>query len=176
MSRAAQAAAVRTSRRKGADRRPALRLATPSDGEEVFRLISAESAEGRLLPRTADELRRHLSRFTVVVDGDEAGARLLGGAELAPLGNGVAEVRSLVVREGWRGRGLASMLVRAIQARARRAGVRRLSAFTHEPDLFLRLGFQVVPHEWVPEKIAADCEACPLFGRCGQTALICRLT
>jgi len=29
-----------------------------------------------------------------------------------------------------------------------------------------------VPHTWVPEKVAHDCSACPLFRSCGQQALI----
>ncbi len=28
-----------------------------------------------------------------------------------------------------------------------------------------------MPHVWVPEKIAHDCTACPLFRRCGQYAV-----
>jgi hypothetical protein len=35
----------------------------------------------------------------------------------------------------------------------------------------VRLGFSIVPHIWVPEKIAHDCTACPLFRRCGQYAV-----
>jgi hypothetical protein len=29
-----------------------------------------------------------------------------------------------------------------------------------------------VPHTWVPEKIAHDCIACPLFRNCGQYAVV----
>ena len=35
----------------------------------------------------------------------------------------------------------------------------------------MRLGFSIVPHVWVPEKIAHDCTACSLFRRCGQYAV-----
>ena len=33
------------------------------------------------------------------------------------------------------------------------------------------MGFTIVPHMWVPEKIAHDCTSCPLFRRCGQYAV-----
>src|SRR4029434_4452800 len=46
-----------------------------------------------------------------------------------------------------------------------------LCAFTHEPSHFVRMGFTIVPHLWVPEKIAHDCAACALFHRCGQYAV-----
>jgi hypothetical protein len=46
-----------------------------------------------------------------------------------------------------------------------------LCAFTHEPAHFVRLGFSIVPHIWVPEKIAHDCTGCALFRKCGQYAV-----
>ena len=36
----------------------------------------------------------------------------------------------------------------------------------------MRRGFSIVPHTWVPEKIAHDCIACPLFRNCGQYAIV----
>ncbi len=36
----------------------------------------------------------------------------------------------------------------------------------------MRLGFSIVPHTWVPEKIARDCYSCPLFRNCGQYAVV----
>ena len=36
----------------------------------------------------------------------------------------------------------------------------------------MRLGFSIVPHTWVPEKIAHDCHSCPLFRNCGQYAIV----
>ena len=47
-----------------------------------------------------------------------------------------------------------------------------MCAFAHDAGFFVRLGFSIVPHTWVPEKIAHDCVACPLFRSCGQRALI----
>ena len=37
---------------------------------------------------------------------------------------------------------------------------------------FVRLGFTIVPHIWVPEKVALDCTSCPLFRHCGQYAVM----
>jgi len=33
------------------------------------------------------------------------------------------------------------------------------------------MGFSIVPHIWVPEKVAHDCTSCALFRRCGQYAV-----
>ena len=145
-----------------------LRTATSGDVAALFLLIGRHREAGRLLPRRLEELRVHAGRFIVAtVGGDMAGC-----AELAPLSRAVAEVRSLVVDEPYRGVGLGGALVEEIKIRARRAGHLTLCAFTHEPRLFVRGGFSLVPHVWIPEKIATDCHTCPVFRRCGQQAMV----
>jgi hypothetical protein len=58
-----------------------------------------------------------------------------------------------------------------LAAAAAGRGFATLCAFTHQPSHFVKLGFTIVPHMWVPEKIAHDCTSCPLFRRCGQYAV-----
>ncbi len=154
-----------------ADARAAERLAirpgTSADAPALYTLITANLERGHLLPRTLPDLVRHAERFLVVTDGRE----VLGGGEVAPLSATVAEIRSLVVDERYRGRGVGSRLVDALKHRARRLGFDVLCAFTHQPGPFVRLGFSIVPHVWLPEKIAHDCTSCPHFRRCGQYAM-----
>jgi amino-acid N-acetyltransferase len=145
-----------------------IRRATPDEAAAIFELVTANIEQGHLLPRTFDDIVAHAGRFLVLADeGDD----VLGCGELAPLGPAVAEIRSLVVDARCRGVGLGSRLVTALKGRARLDGYRTLCAFTHEPTSFVRQGFSIVPHQWLPEKIATDCHACPLFRRCGQYAV-----
>ncbi|HYE85854.1 MAG TPA: hypothetical protein VEA16_05840, partial [Vicinamibacterales bacterium] len=71
--------------------------------------------------------------------------------------------------------GLGVRMVEALGARARSLGYTRLCAFAHDPAFFVHRGFSIVPHTWVPEKIAHDCTACPLFRNCGQYAVVMEL-
>lgn len=144
--------------------------ATEADAPVIHRLILANLEAGRLLPRSLAELVRHAPRFFIARQQDA----IIGCAELLPLGARVAEIRSLVVDEAWRGNGLGRDLILTLRARARAEGFATLCAFTHDPRLFVRLGFSIVPHVWVPEKIATDCRVCPLFRRCGQVAVVIR--
>jgi amino-acid N-acetyltransferase len=146
-----------------------LRPATAADAPAIHALIARYQSEGRLLPRPASEIAEHAERF-LVIDDPRTGA-VVACAELAPLSAGVAEVRSLVVDDQARGLGFARVLIDTLGAEARLAGFRTLCAFTHEPAFFVRLGFSLVPHAWLPEKIAHDCAGCPLFRRCGQDAV-----
>jgi amino-acid N-acetyltransferase len=123
--------------------------------------------EGHLLPRTLDDLRRHAERFLVIMADDV----VVGCAELAPLSGTVAEVRSLVIGPAHRGKRLGPALIESLGATARREQFGTLCAFTHEATHFVRLGFTIVPHTWLPEKIATDCVGCPKFRTCGQYAV-----
>ena len=80
-------------------------------------------------------------------------------------------MRSLVVDETFRGRHIGPDLVSKVATTATASGFSTLCAFTHEPSHFVRMGFTIVPHIWVPEKIAHDCTVCALFRRCGQHAV-----
>jgi amino-acid N-acetyltransferase len=144
------------------------RRATRRDAPAIHALIAAHQDEGHLLPRTQEEIVFHAPRFIVAVRHDS----VVGCAELAPLGAVTAEVRSLVVDRSARGDGLGARLVRTLRQRASAQGFERLCAFTHDATYFVRLGFEVVPHDAVPEKIARDCVSCALFQRCGQHAVV----
>lgn len=144
-----------------------LRTGAPEDARAMHALVTANRDAGHLLPRSFEDIAAHASRFMVAVSA----GRVIGCGELAPLSEHVAEVRSLVVDEAWRGRHAGVSLVTALADRARAMGFLTLCAFTHQPSHFVRLGFSLVPHVWVPEKIAHDCVACPEFRRCGQYAV-----
>jgi len=146
----------------------ALQTAQPSQAPLLHALISANLEEGHLLPRMLGELVDHAWRFTIAVRG----RKILGCAELAPLSPSVAEVRSLAVNGLARGSGIGRQIVEELRRRARREGFERLCAFTHRPGYFIQMGFSIVPHTWLPEKIFTDCVKCPHFRGCGQYAMV----
>ena len=145
-----------------------VRPATPADAPALLALIASHAHEGHLLPRTLEDVTRHADRFVVC----EAGGEITACAELAPLSRRVAEVRSLVVSRTFRRVGLAARLVDDVRRRALAAGFETLCAFTHDARFFVRQNFSIVPHLWVPEKVATDCVGCPLFRKCSQYAMV----
>ncbi len=145
-----------------------LRTADVSEAANLHGLIAANLVEGHLLPRTLDELTVHATRFVVAIRG----RKLVGCAELAPLSPQVAEVRSLVVDGSARKHGVGTLLVEELRRRARREGFDKLCAFTHAPGYFMPMGFSIVPHLWIPEKIFTDCVKCSRFRQCGQYAMM----
>lgn len=148
--------------------RVTLRTGDVSDAPVLHALITTHLEEGHLLPRSLGEIAIHAGRFVVATRG----RRLVGCAELAPLSVQVAEVRSLAVDRSERGHGVGTMIVDELRRRAERAGFETLCAFTHSPAYFTHMGFSIVPHGWLPEKIHTDCLKCPQFHACGQYAMV----
>jgi len=144
------------------------RRAHAGDARAIHALIMANLTEGHLLPRTLVNITAVADRFTIV----ERGGVVLACGELAPLSTGVAEVRSLVVHHDARGLGLGRVVVDELRRRARAGRFRTLCAFTHGPQFFVRLGFSIVPHSWLPEKVANDCWSCDKFPGCTQYAMV----
>jgi amino-acid N-acetyltransferase len=154
--------------RQPARGRITLRTAEPSEANKLHALIQANLEEGHLLPRTRAELTAHASRFVVAVRG----RKIVGCAELAALSAHVAEVRSLAVDVSARGSGVGVSIVDELRRRARREGFEKLCAFTHAPGYFIHMGFSIVPHTWLLEKMFTDCVKCPHFRTCGQYAMV----
>jgi len=145
-----------------------IKRADETHAPALHALITANLEEGRLLPRTLSEIAVHAERFTIVLRG----RKMVGCAELAPLSAQVAEVRSLAVDAAERGHGVGTLLVDNLRQRALEEGFDKLSAFTHAPGYFSQMGFSIVPHVWMQEKIFTDCVKCPSFRRCGQYAMV----
>ena len=145
-----------------------LRTAEVREAGAIHELIVEHLAEGHLLPRELGEIVVHAHRFVVAVQDGE----VLACAELAPLSRSVAEVRSLVVGRDARSLGVGRRLIDELLRRATVAGFDKLCAFTHSPGYFVHLGFSIVPHAWLPEKIVTDCHACRQFRQCGQYAVV----
>jgi N-acetylglutamate synthase-like GNAT family acetyltransferase len=151
-----------------ADIEAAVRPASDADVDAIHWLVSTHMSEGRLLPRSREEIAARIGRFVVAV----ANGHVIGCADLAPLSRKVAEVRSLVVTGDARSCGTGRRLVRELEKRALASDFESLTAFTHTPGYFVQLGFSIVPHTWVPEKIEADCRTCTQFRQCGQYAVM----
>jgi len=158
--------ATRPQSQAGEDTR--LRVATAADAAAIHALVVEHLTEGHLLPRELGEITVHAHRFVVAIRDEH----VLACAELAPLSLDVAEVRSFVVSREARSLGLGMAIVDDLIERAAAGGFEKLCAFTHAPSYFVRLGFSIVPHAWLPEKIVTDCHSCPRFRQCGQYAVV----
>jgi len=149
-----------------------VRPAAIGDVPVIHHLLEIYAAQGNLLPRTLSELYRHLRDFFVI----EVEGRVAACGALEIFTDDLGEVRSLVVDDTWKGKGLGRMLVERLIEEARAIGLKRLMALTYVPEFFHKLGFETVPKDTLPEKVWSVCVKCYKYNHCDEIAVLKRLT
>ena len=150
---------------------PVIRPAAIGDVPYIHHLLEIYAAQGNLLPRTMNELYRHLRDFFVV----EVNGRVAGCGALEIFTESLGEVRSLVVDDAWKGQGFGRLLVQRIIEEARAIGLKRLMALTYVAPFFHKLGFKTVPMDTLPEKVWGICVKCYKYNNCDETAVLLEL-
>ncbi|MGK2941202.1 MAG: N-acetyltransferase [Immundisolibacter sp.] len=148
-----------------------LRAGRMSDVPAIHALLREQAAAGNLLPRTQENLVRHVRDFVVA----EQDATLAGVGALEIMGPDLGEVRSLAVVPMFQRRGMGEQVTQALVRQARELGLKRLMALTYVPGFFARLGFEVVDKDSLPEKVWQVCVKCYKFNRCDEIAVMLRL-
>jgi amino-acid N-acetyltransferase len=142
--------------------------ATIADAQQLHDLVNAFAQRGEMLPRTMGEVYETLRDFFVVRQGQE----ILACVALHITWEGLAEVRSLAVREESQAVGLGTLLVEACVGEARTIGLKTVFALTSKPGVFERLGFRQADVMALPRKVWNECYRCPKFPNCDEVAMV----
>lgn len=145
-----------------------IRRARLGDAGAIASLMAPYAAIGLVLPRSEIEIKAHVGEFLVACREE----RVCGCVALRDYGDGLMEIRSLIVAEEYSGAGLGSRLVESAVENARTAGNERIFALTMRPHLFIRLGFHVVNKERFPQKVWTDCARCRKRENCDEIAVL----
>ena len=138
------------------------------------RLVASEVKEGIILNRTEDEVATNIRSYVLAKDGD----RLVGYTALHVHSRRLAEIRSLIVDEAYRGQKVGQRMVQFTLDEAKSLGVEEdVLVLTYLPDFFQKLNFTEINKEVIPEhKIWADCIKCIHFPICNEVALVYKLS
>ena len=98
-------------------------------------------------------LYEKVSEFLVAVN--ESG-EVVGAGAVHVMWEDLAEVRSLVVRDDHRGKGIGHILVAALLERAKEIGVSRVFCLTFETEFFAKHGFAEISDVPVDEETFAE--------------------
>lgn len=142
---------------------------TLSDIPAMQELVKGEVESGIILFRDETEMANTIRSYTLALDGDE----IVGFAALHIYSPEVAEVRSLVIKEAFRGKGVGKALIARLEDEGRALGLKRILTLTYQKEFFEKNGFVEIPKEDIPEhKIWADCIKCKHFPICNEISLI----
>ena len=137
--------------------------------KKMQELVKEEVLEGRILFRSDDEVATNIRSYIVAVKkGDIVGYGALHIHSIT-----LAEIRSLVVKKEFRGKGIGTKLVEALLNEAKQLKLKKVFALTYHKSLFLKLGFIEIDKKSLPDqKIWQDCIRCKHFPICDEVALL----
>jgi len=142
---------------------------TLSDIPSMQQLIKPEVDNGTILYRSDDEIATNIRSYYVAKDGE----RIVGFCALHIYSTNLAELRSLIVDNAYRGKGIGKNLIFNLEKEGRDLGLKQLFALTYERNFFEKIGYTEIDKEKLPEqKIWADCIKCKLFPICKEIAFI----
>ena len=141
-----------------------------SDIPAMQALVVGEVKDGVILNRTEDEVATNIRSYVLAKDGGE----IVGYTALHVHSKRLAEIRSLIVDEEYRGKKVGQRMVEFTLKEAKDLGVEEdVLVLTYLPIFFEKLGFKEINKERIPEhKIWADCIKCIHFPICNEVALV----
>lgn len=146
--------------------------ATVQDVPAMLQLVQPEVDKGIVLERDANEMATNIRSYRLAKEENV----LLGFGALHVHTLELGEVRSLVVGELYRGKGVGSLLIQAHLKEAQKLGLKEVLVLTYRRGLFEHFGFVEIPKEEVPDqKIWLDCIKCKHFPICDEVSLLKKL-
>jgi len=119
-----------------------VRRARTSDVRAIRAFIDAYAPDRKLLDKPTVTLFEDVQEFWVAEAADADGsASAIGCGALHVMWEDLAEVRTLAVDPGWRGKGIGHLVLDQLLLTARELGVRRVFCLTFEVAFFGRHGF-----------------------------------
>jgi amino-acid N-acetyltransferase len=144
-----------------------------SDIPAMQTLVSAEVKDGIILNRSEDEVASNIRSYVLAKDK----GKLVGYTALHIHSKRLAEIRSLIVDEAYRGQSIGKQMIEFTLEEAKTLGVEEdVLVLTYLPQFFEKLNFKEIKKELIPEhKIWADCIKCIHFPVCNEVALVYKL-
>ena len=140
----------------------------PSEYSSIRWLVNSHAEQGTMLSLSLHEIFDSIRDFCVF----ETDGEILGVCALSVRWDDLAEIRSLVVREGHRRQNIGCLLIQYTEDEARELGVKKIFVLTYTPEFFEKHHFTHIDKGELPHKIWADCVKCIHFPDCRETALI----
>jgi len=146
-----------------------LTKATLHDIPAMQKMVTEEVSRGVILERSDDEIATNIRSYVLA----KAEGYLVGYTALHLHSSRMAEIRSLIVDQEFRGQSVGRKMVEFAIEEAQTLGVKEVLALTYVPDFFRKLGFVEIDKETIPEqKIWTDCIKCIHFPVCNEVSLI----
>lgn len=142
------------------------------DIDSMQELVSEDVKNGNILQRDSNEMATTIRSYTAVKVKEE----LVGFIALHIHTQTLAEIRSIIVKNNFRSKGIAQLLIQKAIDEAKDLKLKKLLVLTYKKILFESFNFIEIPKESIPEtKIWADCIKCKHFPICDEVSLTLKI-
>ena len=128
--------------------------ALPADVRAIRRLVEPYAHERILIAKEWVAYYEAVQEFLVARPA--GGGDVVGCGALHVMWEDLAEIRTLAVAPGYRGRGVGHVIVDGLLERARALGLRRVFCLTFEVEFFARHGFHEIDGTPVSAEVYAE--------------------
>ena len=146
-----------------------IRKAKISDAKKIYELINYYAKKELMLYRSLNDIYENIRDFSIY-EGKKG--EVLGACALHIGWEGMGEIRSLAVKQGYAKKGIGKSLVDGIFREASEFGIKTIFVLTYIPDFFKKIGFKEIDKKKLPQKVWTECVNCPKFPDCDETAMI----
>ncbi len=146
-----------------------IRKAKISDAKKIHELINYYAKKELMLYRSLNDIYENIRDFSIY---ENKKGEILGACALHIGWEGMGEIRSLAVKQGYIKKGIGRGLVDGIFREASEFGIKTIFVLTYIPDFFKRLGFKEIDKKKLPQKVWTECVNCPKFPDCDETAML----
>ena len=144
-----------------------------SDIASMQSMVTKEVKDGIILERNEDEVATNIRSYVLAkIEG-----KLVGYAALHLHSSRLAEIRSLIVLDNYRGQNIGKKIVEFALEEAKSLAVEEeVLVLTYLPEFFKKMNFVEIAKESIPEhKIWTDCIKCIHFPVCNEVSLVYKL-
>ena len=147
--------------------------ATLLDIPEMQKMVELEVKDGIILERNEDEVATNIRSYVLAKENEN----LIGYAALHIHSGRLAEIRSLIVSDRYRGQNIGKQIVKCALNEAKSLNVsEEVLVLTYLPEFFRKMNFIEIAKETIPEhKIWTDCIKCIHFPICNEISLVYKL-
>jgi amino-acid N-acetyltransferase len=145
-----------------------IKKANIEDIRKIHNMVNNAASRSEMLPRPLGELYDNLRDYFIYEEGED----IIGTGALHICWEDLAEIRSLVVAEPERKKGIGRLLVNACIDEARNYGISKIFLLTYQVGFFERCGFKIADKKIFPQKIWSDCVKCHKFPECDEIAMM----
>ena len=114
-----------------------IRKAIQTDLPAIKKIIDDAAKIHRILPRSKKEIKQVIESFFV----NEENGKIIGCCGLEIYNKKIAEIRSLVVMEGYREKGIGKKLIEACLKKAKEKNIYEVLSITDKVNFFKKCGF-----------------------------------